>query len=516
MIDPRKALAAFLLMAPASSALAAADGYELFRQERFTEAAALFDRDGGDAVTHAAALIRIGRNADALRLIDDSNPRLALLRGAAAFLAAGELGRATTLLDSGLGQWPDDIDFLARRGAVEMRGKRPLKALAYLTRVVELAPKDAGARLALVRALLVAGMPVRVHQAVEAARKAEIAIGPEMMDADLDAMQSFGDHREAVNLAEDYLEDGGLPTATILTRLAISLEAVGSTHRSAERRRQAEAIRPRKNSADKSFDAQPLGEIRRIEAERALERKDWTTAAPLVSEWARVRPDSMESLDAVLNPEIAERIGWGAAFAHLYRVIQRDPTDPIRRLKAVQAHAAPGGSSLLALSHAHTLDAISIAGDSRQRIGQALRERVLARLALLGKIDDLDLESGVIRLVDPAGAMIEARINPESGRLLSFRHGDESIQATWDPTGAFLRQLTDSRGGKAVLTWSEGRVTRIVRSGRYPFDVELDRNGAPVRADGVNVTPAFNATLSTIKAWEAADLDDAIRISLGE
>jgi|GEM_PF-5424685 len=501
------------LLAGGRAALAA-DGYRLYAEERYAEAAEAFFREGGDPVVHAAALIRTDRLAEARRLVDDPDPRLALLRAAAAFAAAGEIGRAGSLLDAGIARWPEDADLLARRGALEMQARRPLRALAYLARVVELVPADPGAGLALVRALSVAGMPVRVHQVIETMRAAGHGIGPELMDADLDALQTFGDHRGAVAAAESYLDRGGVATAAILTRLAISLEVVGSQARAAERRQAAEILRPVQGAARPAVSLQ--GDGQREIAEAAIERHDWAAAAQASVRWAALRPDEPAAIDALLHPEIAARLGWGTAFAQVHRLVDRDPDDPDRRLRALQAHAGTCGSSVLALAHAHALIRSGEAGDSRVGVGRSLREAVQARLDLLGRVVELDMEQGHLRLAPPAGPAIDAAVHPVTGRLIHFAEGTDRMQAVWDGGGSHLLSLADSRGGVVRLSWRDGRLAVLRRDGRHAFAVELGSDGRPLRTEGANAVAAFNATLQVLDAWQCADIPDARRLRLGE
>jgi tetratricopeptide (TPR) repeat protein len=507
-------LAALLAMAAPQGAAHAEDGYQLYAQERFAEAAAAFARQGGDATTHAAALIRLGRDGEAQALTDDVDPYRAVMRGAAALAAAGERGRAARLLESGLAQWPNDPDLLARRGALEMQGKRPLKALPYLARVTELAPEDPGARLALVRALLVAGMPVRVHQAIEAMRTARMDVGPELMDADIGALQSFGDHRQAVKLTERYLDQGGVATPALLIRLAISLEAIGSTTRAAERRRAAETLRPPKVPPRQMVAL--TGDLVRDQAGAAIDRGDWPQAATAAAEWARIRPDDPRAIAALLRPEIAERLGWGHAFAQVARLVDRDPDDPDRRLAALQAHAGSGGSTVMALIHAHHLDRLGQSGNSSVATGQVLREQIVARLALLGRITDLDLDQARLRLAPASSAPIEAKVHPRTGRMIHLREGFDRLEAVWEDDGTRLTQLTDSRGAHVDLTWIDGRLAAMSRTGKHSFTVELAVDGRPTRAEGPDVTDAFNATLDVVAAWQRADIADARRLRLGE
>jgi tetratricopeptide (TPR) repeat protein len=492
---------------------AASEGYQLYAQERYAEAEAAFARSGGDAITHAATLIRLERLAEAQRLVDDPDPRLALMHGAAAFAAAGEIGRASALLDAGIAQWPADADLLSRRGAVEMQAKRPLKAMAYLARVVELVPADPGARLALVRCLAVAGMPVRLHQAVEAVRTAGMAVGPEMMDADLDALQSFGDHRKVVAEAERYLDQGGVATATILTRLAISLEAVGSKTRAAERRKAAESLRPSRGQGRRAL---PLaGDQSREAARAAIDRSDWSAAVSALGEWAAVRPDDPEMLAQLQRPEIAERLGWATVFAQINRMVERDPLDPSRRLLAVQAHARPPGSSILALIHAHGLSRSGEAGDPQVRAGQTLREAVQARLEQMGRVAELDIERSTIRILPPDGPALVVQVHPATGRMIRFAEGFDHIEATWDVTGTRLLSMIDSRGARVQLDWRDGRLAGLRREGRFPFSVQLASDGRPLRAEGEAVADIFNVTLEAIKLWQRADIAEARRVRLG-
>jgi tetratricopeptide (TPR) repeat protein len=515
MIKPRAALLGLLMvMAMPVGAAGAADGYQLYAQERFAEAAAAFASQGGDATTHAAALIRLGRDGEARLLTDDIDPYRAVMRGAAALAAAGERGRAARLLESGLAQWPNDPDLLARRGALEMQGKRPLKALPYLARVTELAPDDPGARLALVRALLVAGMPVRVHQAIEAMRAARMDIGPELMDADIGALQSFGDHRQAVKLTERYLDQGGVATSALLIRLAISLEVIGSTTRAAERRRAAETLRPPKAPQHQAIAL--AGDRIREQARSAVDRADWPQAAVAAAEWARIRPDDAEAIAALLRPEIGERLGWGHVFAQVARLVERDPDDPDRRLLALQAHSGTGGSAVMALIHSHHLNRQGESGNASVATGQALREQVVARLALLGRITDLDLDQARLRLAPASSAPIEAKVHPRTGRMIHLLEGFDRLEAVWEDDGTRLTELSDSRGAHVRLTWIDGRLAAMSRTGKHPFTVELAADGRPTRADGPDVTDAFNATLDLVAAWQRADIADARRLRLGE
>ncbi|WP_156521096.1 hypothetical protein [Magnetospirillum moscoviense] len=515
MIKARAALLGLLLAAaPSGGAARAEDAYQLYAQERFAEAVAAFTRQGGDAITHAAALIRLGRDGEAQMLTDDVDPYRAVMKGAAALTAAGERGRASRLLESGLAQWPNDPDLMARRGALELQGKRPLKALPYLARVVELAPMDPGARLALVRTLLVAGMPVRVHQAVEAMRAARMDIGPELMEADIGALQSFGDHRQAVKLAERYLEQGGVATPALLTRLAISLEAVGSSTRAAERRQAAESLRTPKAPARPTTAL--LGDTIRDQARTTIDRGDWPRAATLTAEWVRIRPDEPEAISTLLRPEIAERLGWGHVFAQVARLVERDPDDPDRRLLALQAHAGTGGSAVLALIHSHHLSRLGESGNSSVAAGQGVRDQIVARLALLGRITDIDLDLARLRLSPANSPAIEAKVHPRTGRMIRLVEGFDKLEAVWEEDGTRLTHLSDSQGAHVRLTWSDGRLVAMSRTGKHPFTVELAPDGHPTRAEGPDVTDAFNATLDLVAAWQRADIADARRLRLGE
>ncbi|MEW5729199.1 MAG: hypothetical protein AB1918_15325 [Pseudomonadota bacterium] len=234
-------------------------GRRLAAAERHAEAAGAFARAAAlapldpDPVAHLAVLVRLGRMDEARALAEESEARQparrAAPRGGAlrlvarAMVAAGELGRARTLLDAALAQTPDDAALLVERARVESAAGRPVRAVAYLEEATRQAPADPAPLRELVRGLSAAGMPVRAVQAFGAAVKGGMAVDEGMLVAALDAMQAYGDHRAVVDLAERHAERFR-KSAPLLRLTAVSLAALGAQERAAERLRQAVALAP--------------------------------------------------------------------------------------------------------------------------------------------------------------------------------------------------------------------------------------------------------------------------------
>lgn len=490
-----------LSAAPARSG-EGADGRALMALDRFAEAADSFAQAGDRSPAHAAALIRLGRLAEARDLVGSD-----LGAAAEAFALAGETGQARRLLAAGLADHPDDVALLHLLGRLELGAGRPLRAVAPLTRAAELAPSDAALRVAEVQALLAAGMPMRAAQVAEKARGTGIADGA-LLEAELTARQSFGDHRGAVAAAESQ-------TALVLAdnrlgrMLAASLDGIGAQARAAEARRLAE---PAALAVAQPDGAIPLGDQARRRAEDRLTAADWDGAAMAVVEWARLRPDDGAAATALLRPEIAARVGWASAFRHLGALVARDPEDPARHLLACDLHVEPPGNELLVLAHAHALDRLVEADDPRAVRGRARRQQALDRLARLGRIVDLDLAVPRVVVERPSGERLDISVDPLTGRVLRVAREGDWLAARWD--GAELAEISTSAGGRLRLEWRDGRLARMTREGRHPFRAELAVDGQLARLEPASAAGAYEDARALVAAWPETNIGGAMWLRL--
>lgn len=499
------------------------DGRALMALDRFAEAAEAFVLANDRSPAHAATLIRLGRLDEARVLVAGD-----LGRAVEAFALAGEIGRARALLDSGLADRPDDAALLLRLGELELAAGRILRAVAPLARAVELAPADPAARLAEVRALLAAGMPVRAAQAAEQARKAGMVDVP-LLTLELTARQAYGDHRGAITAAEAH---GALVAsdAALSRRLALSLDTIGATTRAADRRKAADLLElppapPESMDTPAGPRAVPLGEQARLQALDLLAAERWAEAAPLVLDWARLRPDDGAAAAALLRPEIAARVGWAAAFRHLADLVARDPEDPARHLLACDLHAEAPGNELLVLAHAHALDRLAEPDDSRVARGRARRDQALERLARLGRILDLDVAAGRVVIERPSGELVDVTVDPATGRLRRILQGASSnalgqgarwIEARWRDNGTDLAEIVQSSGARLRLDWRDGRLVGLVAEGKGAFRAELTGDGGLLRVEPPGAVSAYNDAVALIVAWPQTDVGGAMWLRLGE
>lgn len=236
-------------IAPGEAARLRELGRTLADGERYAEAADAFARVGRlpagdpDAVAHMAVLIRLGRMEEARAVAGGTTPAAALAQVARAMIAAGEFGRARTLLDTALAQTSDAPALLTERARVEAAAGRPVRAVAYLEEAARRSPTDGAVVRALVRGLSAAGMPVRAVQAFEAAVTGGVGADEPLLVAAAEALQAYGDHRAVLDLAEAH---AGLvdQSAPLSRAVAWSLGAIGARERAAERLRQALALAP--------------------------------------------------------------------------------------------------------------------------------------------------------------------------------------------------------------------------------------------------------------------------------
>lgn len=484
-----------LLAAPAWSADGAAFyAAALFAEERFAEAVEAFAAAGDDSAIHAAALIRLGRMAEA-RLLTGDDPG----RAADAFALAGEIGSARRVLSAGLADRPDDIALLHRLGLLESAAGRPREGLAALSRAAELAPADPAIRLAEIRALTAADLPMRAAQKAEALRRAGTAPDEARLAAEIIARQAYGDHRGALATAEPYPLLAAKPV--LAQMLAQSLEALGAHARAAERRKIAETVSP-----ETTRPAVPLGELARVRHDAAVAAGDWSRAAEAALDWARLRPDDGQAAAALLRPEILERVGAPRAFRHLAALVARDPDDPARHMLALDLHAESPGSELLVLAHAHALDHLMDA-EAASRATER-REQAIDRLMPLGRIIDLDVAAGRVVLTGMAGRA-EAWVDPATGRLRRFVQGPRWIEARWSEDGLTLLELAESSGARLWLDWRDGRLMTLTAQGRSPFRAELGADGRVTRIDPDKADRAYNAALALIATWPRSDIAGA-------
>lgn len=219
--------------------------------------------------------------------------------------------------------------------------------------------------------------------------------------------------------------------------------------------------------------------------------------------WAGVRPDEREAVTALFIPDIARRLSWPRVFAFLHDMVERDPEDPGRRLFAIERHAGPGGSALIALGHALAL-ARTDPGDARAQRGRDLRADLLARLTKMGRLTDLDPENGHLAMELADGRIAEWQVNPANGRARRYAEGPAWIEARWSADGLRLLSLADAGGNFLHLGHDGDRLASIEVRGRPAFTATLEPDGT-VRLsssfDSAIVKPAYNEALAAIEAW---------------
>ncbi|CAA7613212.1 hypothetical protein [Magnetospirillum sp. UT-4] len=548
-------------------------GLQLLALDRAAEAEDAFAR-AGDAVGRAAALIRQDRLEAARRVVEGN-----AIAAATAMELAGRVGLARGILAAALAERPGDVALLARLGALELADRRPLAALAPLTRGAELAPPGAPVRRLEVEALLAAGLPVRAHAQAEVARRAGLDGDEGLLLVDLAALQAFGDHRAAIGLAEDHLGRRAA-SAPVLRALATSLDHIGGRSRAEDARRKADGLAPA--PAPAAADA-PLAEAGRLEAAgdaggartvlgqaaaglpgtlagqrsrlllararladtigAALDDIEaarpgaaladlaaarhaafakagrWPEAAAEAWSRARLRPDERAAAEALLAPETGRRLGWALVFGHLEELVARNPDDADRRLFALEANAAPPGSSVMALVHAHALDRLLPPEDPRSASGHRLRRQVLDRLQRIGAVAEFDPAAGRLALDGAGGSRLEVVVRTGSGRLTRIATPGRWIEARWDATGTRLQGIANSFGDRLELRWRGDRLAGLAAEGRWQFQAELRPDGTVARLeapDPQRALRAYNAAVALVEAWPATDVDGARGLNFGE
>ncbi len=497
---------AWLALHPRDSAAWAFTGRQLMTLERYDEAAQAFARAdalypfAADGHMRAVALIRLGRMEDARTLIQDTIAHLVsageparrrtLHELATALLDAGELGRARALLaDTGA-----DVRLLTDFGRLELASNRPAEAIGPLQRAVALPHAPAQARILLVRAWTAAGKPVRGWQSFKDLRGKAPLTDPAWAAAGIEALETLGDHANADELADEALSVN--PNSPRLLHLrALTLAGLGAPSRAANWAAKAEAAAP--PSPPAVAEAETLGGQACAQA-----------AASVLQAWncAQIRADDIAATDRLFQPEFRAVLGTPRVFARLNDLADRNPFDPRRQTVALDRHAGPGGSPVLAMAHALALERISDGRHARE-----VRTQVINRLAAIGRIADLDLKENRIVLERPDGSRLEAVYHPLSGRLIRLADRGVTRAAHWDPAGIRLNDLTGGTGGQLSVTWNGPRVTVLEKTGPDAFRAELGGDGTvqnivtQLRPEAAQA--AYNAAVQAIAAWAEGDLE---------
>jgi hypothetical protein len=354
----------------------------------------------------------------------------------------------------------------------ELRRDLPQVQAVWEASAKRIAENDAAARLALAEQALAAAP----HQAWPYLAKAGLlAADPEAARAVLDA-----------GLAAIPAVMQGQRARLLLRRAELRADAVGLADVDEARRLGA-----------------PEGEVQRLRAAMLTALGRPAEAAAAAWAWSLARPDDIAAVARLFEADAMATLGLPRIFGRLHDMAGRNPHHSARRLEALRRHAGPGGSPVLALSHALALDRGS-PDDPYVIQGRRLRRHVVAGIEKLGRIADIDLPAHHIVLDRPDGIRVEAAFHPVSGRLTRYTEGTAWMAATWDATGTRLLELSDSAGGALTLTWEGPRLAALSGRGDDPFGAELDGDGSARRIAGRPA--AYDAAVRVIAQWIDGDL----------
>jgi len=227
-------------------------------------------------------------------------------------------------------------------------------------------------------------------------------------------------------------------------------------------------------------------------------------AAKAAWAWSLARPDDLDAVTALFGADAVSALGLPRLFGRIHDLVARNPYDSVRRLEAVRRHAGPGGSPILALSHALALDR-GAPDDPNVIQGHRLRRQVVAAVEKLGRVVDIDLAGHRLVLERADGIRIEAVFHPVSGRLLRYAQGAAWTAATWDATGTRLLELSDSAGNSLTLTWDGVGMAALAGQGDGDFRADLAADGS-VRGIRSNRLAAYNEAARVIGQWVEGDL----------